>query len=214
MKNLIIIGARGFGREVYYTCINSVGYGEQFLIKGFLDNQEGGLTHSNKLPPILGSVEDYEPLDDDTFVCGLGKVEDKKKYCRYILDKGGQFTSVIHQNVYVPPAVEIGEGVIIMSDVNISTDVEVGDFSAIMVKSVIGHDAKIGNWNHIGPFSFIGGGVLLHNDVQVHVRSTILAGTEVGEGAVTGAGSVVIKDVEPGFTVFGNPARKIGQFNN
>lgn len=213
MKNLIIIGARGFGREVYYTCINSVGYEKHFSIKGFLDDQKGGLYHSEELPPILGGVESYEPHEDDIFVCALGKVEDKKKYCRYILDKGGQFASVVHQNVYVPPAVKIGKGVIIMSDVIISTDVEVGDFSTIMVKSVIGHDAKIGNWSHIGPFSFIGGSAVLHDDVQIHVRSTILAGTEVGEGAVTGAGSVVIKNVEPGVTVFGNPARKIGKFN-
>ena len=34
MKHLLIIGARGFGREVYNYAIDSVGYGEEFGIKG------------------------------------------------------------------------------------------------------------------------------------------------------------------------------------
>jgi len=37
--------------------------------------------------------------------------------------------------------------------------------------------------------------------------STILAGITIGENAMVGAGSVVTKDVPPGFIVAGNPAR-------
>ena len=35
MKNLLIIGARGFGREIYNLALESIGYGTEFTIKGF-----------------------------------------------------------------------------------------------------------------------------------------------------------------------------------
>ena len=48
---------------------------------------------------------------------------------------------------------------------------------------------------HIGRHAWIGGGAI------------ILPGVTVGDGAIVGAGSVVTRDVPPGVTVKGNPAR-------
>lgn len=39
---------------------------------------------------------------------------------------------------------------------------------------------------------------------------TLLGGITIGENAIVGAGSVVTKDVPPGVTVAGNPARVLG----
>jgi len=213
MKNLIIIGARGFGREVFITALESKGYKEEFIIGGFLDNHPDDEVSANFYPPVLGSVENYIPEENDLFICALGNVKDKIKYTKMILEKGGQFAKLIHNSATKYTTSQIGKGCIIMKDVHLSVDVKVEDFSTIMVYSVIGHDVKVGAWSHIGPYVFIGGGAVIGQNAQLHVRSTILSGIKVGEGAVVGAGSVVIKDVKHGITVFGNPAKDIGKFN-
>lgn len=78
MKKLIIIGARGFGREVFSLATRSIGYNEEFSIKGFLDSKSDVLDEFENYPPIIGSVEDYEIQEDDVFVCALGSVKWKK----------------------------------------------------------------------------------------------------------------------------------------
>lgn len=209
MKNLLIIGARGFGREVYYTATQSKGIETEFKIKGFLDDNEDALAGLEGYPPILDSVENYIPKPDDLFITALGSVETKKKYSEIILKKGGKFYTVIHQNAIVDPTSQIGEGCIIMRDVSISSNVKVGDHVTVMPNSIIGHDAAIGKWSHIGPMVFMGGYSEADECVQLNVRSTILAKIKLGRHSVVGAGSVVIKYVDEYTTVFGNPAKNI-----
>jgi len=48
---------------------------------------------------------------------------------------------------------------------------------------------------------------LVKRGVSIGSNATILCGITIGERAMIGAGSVVTKDVPPGATVVGNPAR-------
>jgi maltose O-acetyltransferase len=52
--------------------------------------------------------------------------------------------------------------------------------------------------------------VYINDNVWIGANVCILPGTEIGEGAIVGVGSVVMKDVPPCAIVFGNPARIIG----
>ena len=50
---------------------------------------------------------------------------------------------------------------------------------------------------------------IVRRGASIGSNATILSGVEVGAGATVGAGAVVTKDVPPGATVAGNPARII-----
>lgn len=209
MKQLLIIGARGFGREVYNLFLECKRAGLDIECKGFLDSQTDALKNYENYPSIISSVEDYECQPDDVFVCALGDVTYKKQYVNYMKEKGAQFISLIHPDTKISMNTTIGEGCIIREASSISCDVKVGDFVTIMSYTVIGHDASIGDWSHIGSHCFMGGFSKIKESVTMHPGARLLPHKTVEEGAVIGAGSVVLNRVKKHTTVFGVPAKRI-----
>lgn len=51
--------------------------------------------------------------------------------------------------------------------------------------------------------------IRIEDDVWIGCNTIILKGVTIGKGAIVGAGSVVVKDVKPGTTVGGNPAKEL-----
>lgn len=209
MKNLIIIGARGFGREYYHALTLSDDFGSDFIIKGFLDDKFDALDMFSGYPPILSSVEEYNIQENDVFTCALGEPIYRKKYVDIVKQKGGTFIQLINTKSIIHPNAQIGEGVMISAFCSISANTIIGDFTTIQPFCNIGHDAIIGAFCAIESYSFMGGFSEIRKNVILHTRATILPHVRVGDDAIVGAGSVVLKSVKAGTTVFGMPAKKI-----
>jgi UDP-2-acetamido-3-amino-2,3-dideoxy-glucuronate N-acetyltransferase len=52
---------------------------------------------------------------------------------------------------------------------------------------------------------------VVEDDASIGSGATILGGVRIGHGALVGAGAVVTRDVAPGETVVGNPARPLAR---
>ena len=209
MKNLIIIGARGYGREYCNSLKLYENYGKEFIIKGFLDDKVEALDVFSGYPPILSSVEEYEIEEDDIFTCALGDPIYRKKYVNIVKQKGGAFMTLIDSKSIIHPDAQIGEGVMISAFCSISANVRIGDFSTVQPFCNFGHDAIVGSFCAIESYSFMGGFSCIGNNVTLHTRSTILPHIKVGDNSIVGAGSVVLRNVKSNTTVFGVPAKKI-----
>ena len=83
----------------------------------------------------------------------------------------------------------IHSGPVVINSAHIGDNVNMGQFSTI--GSLRNHAAIIGNEVYIGP------SVCIVEDVHI------------GDGVTIGAGAVVVKDIEGGVTVAGNPAKVI-----
>lgn len=209
MKNLIIIGARGWGREVLWGVKPLVEKGD-IKVKGFLDSDSHALDGLiGEFPPILGPVEDYEVQPDDIFFCAMGDPQWRKHYAEIIEDKGGHFLTIISPKASVNPNAIIGEGSYIAANTVISDNVVVGKQAMIHGLCTLGHDVKLGDYVSVEAYCFFGGYAQVGDVSAIHVRSTIIAHKKVGNNASVGAGSVVLRNVKDGVHVFGNPATKI-----
>lgn len=105
----------------------------------------------------------------------------------------------------------IGYGVYL--DVDGANRLYIGDNSSIMAQSLIlMHRRNINNYDGIilqHNLPYLQLETHIGNNVSIGMRSIIMPGVTIGDGAVIAAGSVVTKNVEPYTVVGGNPAKVI-----
>ncbi len=209
MKHLIIVGAGGFGREMYGAALESVGYGADFDVKGFLDAKSDALEGFHGYPAIVGAPDTYEPDADDVFVTALGNIASRRRCVEALEKKGAKFIAIVHKTATIGPNVTIGEGSFIAPHVSITADVVVGRHVSVFHSSSVGHDSRLGDFSHIYAQCSIGGAVIVGEGVSVYPGSVVAPRRKIGADAVVGAGSAVFLDVDPCVTVLGNPAAPI-----
>lgn len=209
-KNLIIIGAGSFGREIRDLAagIESVlNDACPWHLSGFLDDRNV----SNVGIPVLGAPQTYQPKDTDIFVCALGDPAHRAKYSAMLRARGGQFAVLIEPSAKIGGQTELAAGSIVGPFCVISCNVKAGEDTVFTSHVTVGHDVRFGNCCHVGACVFLGGGAVVGDNVAIHPHATILPGVRIGDGATIGAGSVVMRSVPAGATVFGVPAMTVAK---
>ena len=93
--------------------------------------------------------------------------------------------------------ITIGDGVVISSEVRFLTH----DYS---INKALRH-VNLEQETEIRKI----GRITIENDAFIGLRCTIMPDVKIGEGAIVGACSLVVRDVEPYTVVAGNPAKRI-----
>jgi sugar O-acyltransferase (sialic acid O-acetyltransferase NeuD family) len=207
---LVIIGAGGFGREVFTWATQAIAAGAPWRIKGFLDNRADALNGFNYDARILGGTDTYDVEEGDVFVGAVGDPQTKVRCYTPILEKGGRFVNLIHPLATVGHNVQLGSGIVLGPLSSITCDVRVGDFAAIGALSNLGHDTVVGDWCHISSHCGVNGSGVIGEGAFLGSHACIIPRMVVGEWAFVGAGSVVVRAVPAHVKVFGNPATVIG----
>lgn len=108
--------------------------------------------------------------------------------------------------------VSIGVGALLSPGVIITSNVRIGRHFHGNLNSYVEHDCVIGDFVTFAPGVHCNGNVHIGDGAYIGTGAMIRQGTAdrpmtIGAGAVVGMGAVVTRDVAPGTTVVGNPAR-------
>lgn len=229
MKNLLIVGAGGFGREVLAWVTDHPRNNVDWKFSGFLDNRAGILdgyaAHPDELPAavtyepemkaqyrrelrLIGDPLAYAPRPDDVFLVAIGDPGPRRRYAEPLMARGAEFIPLVHGVARVATHVSLGRGSVIGPFASVSPDVRIGEFVSVNSYTGIAHDVSIGDWTEIDGHCLIAGRARIGSGVRIHGGAIVTPDAEIGDGATVGAGSVVFGRVPPGVTVIGNPARR------
>jgi sugar O-acyltransferase (sialic acid O-acetyltransferase NeuD family) len=207
MKKLIIVGAGGFGREVYAWASDHPDSGKAWELAGFIDDDVDVLDRYEYPVGVIGSIEAHQPAADEVFVCAIGAPLIKKKVCQALMERSAEFISLVHPSAILGENIQLGNGVVLCPRVTLTADISVGDFVAINCHSSAGHDVVIGAWATISGHCDLTGNTRYGVGAFLATGVRIVPGKSIGDFSYVGAGSVVIRSVKDGQKVFGNPAR-------
>lgn len=209
MKDLVIIGAGGMGRAIYNIAIGCIGYGTEFIIKGFIDDDIHQLDGFENYPPMLGTIDGYNVQPNDVFTCSIGSVPAKVLCTEKILNRGGKFITLVHSQARVCGNVKFGDGCIVAPFCLVDCDSTIGNMCLLQSDAVIGHDCQLGDYVRIDTHVTCVGGVKIGDRATIHTSTVLNHKVVVEDDAIVGACSFVIRKVKAGTTVCGNPAKQL-----
>lgn len=209
MKDLYIIGAGGFGREVAWIVerINSIK--PTWNLKGFIDDNETLWGSTEGEYHVFGGCEYLSALEDVYAVCAVGSSNVRKKIIEKLKDTSVKFATLVDPSVLYSNSVRIGEGAIVCAGTIITVDVNIGDHVIVNLDCTIGHDAVIDDFVTIYPSVNVSGNVLIGECSELGTGTQIIQGKKVISNTIIGAGAIVVKDCIESGTYVGSPAKKI-----
>lgn len=216
MKALLlgIYGAGGFGREVADIAKDSLhaAYGtsaELYFIDDVVrERQINGV-------PVLQFEEFVRlPATRKLFNVAIGDSRSRAALVNKCLAAGMEPYSIVAAVTSLSKHSEIREGAILCPFSTVTANSKIGRYFHANLYSYVAHDCEIGDFVTFAPAAKCNGWVVIQDSVFVGTGAILSPGSKgtpliIGRGARIGAGAVVLRNVPPGVTVIGNPARAL-----
>lgn len=206
---LVLVAASGLAREV----MASVRIGGRFDVLGVLDDDPRRFGAAVGSVTVIGGIADAVDHDDAQFVVCAGRGAVREQIVRRLADRGigaDRYATVVDPTAVVPSGCTVGAGSILLSHVSLTADVSVGQHTVVMPQVVLTHDNRIDDYATICAGVALGGGVRVGRAAYLGMNASVRQDVCIGERTTLGMGSVLLRDLPPGRTWAGVPAKDLG----
>lgn len=211
MKDLVVFGAGGLGREVIWQIEVANKKCGIYNVLGFIDDTPELKGKEVNHYPVIGGIEfllQYKK-EINVVIC-LGNALDREKVYR-ILETNPciKYPTILADDVKYSEFVKFGKGCIICNRSILTVNIKLGDFVVCGNDCIVGHDVEIENFVTLYPAVKVSGNVKIGRKTEIGVGTDIIQKKSIGRCVVVGAGAVVVDDIPSHVVAVGVPARVI-----
>ncbi len=207
-EGVVIVGAGGHAK-VCIEIFHAMGQKVSFCI-----NNTFSVSECLSIP-VLHSDNNLSQLYSQGYHRAFIAIGDnvlRLRLAEQAIQYGYTLVNAISPNAVISKTAQIGSGVAIMPGSVINADTIISDVSIINTSASVDHDCYIGKSVHLSPHCALAGNVIVGNCSFLGIGSKVVPKVKIGQGVITGAGSVIVNDIEPNVTVVGVPARIISKY--
>jgi sugar O-acyltransferase (sialic acid O-acetyltransferase NeuD family) len=213
MKNIVIYGAQGMGREVLWLIENINVQSPTWNVLGFLTDEEFQQLWGRELNGcmVLGGMDWLiNHTDEIHVICALGKgttrqaIYEKVTRLPYV-----RLATLVDPSVRVDPTVKIGVGSIICCNCIVTVNINLGKGVLMNTGSSIGHDALVGDYCTFHTKSMASGNTVFGEYCEIGSGAFVLQKKKVVANTVIAPLSSILTDINKPGVYAGNPARRM-----
>jgi len=203
---LMLYGAGGLARELYDVVIRSTPQKYEKII--FIDDfTEEGSFYDNEVIHFDTIKQRFgERIDTLEGLVAVGEPS-ARELLTGRFELGIKLATVIDSTSIISTGAVIGAGTVICEFSTIHCNVNIGKSVLIQPYCDVGHDIIIGDYSVMSSNCTPGGQSVFGKRVYMGMNAASKEKLVIGDDVIIAMGAVVFKDIEPGATVVGNPAR-------
>lgn len=209
MIPLVVIGAGGFGREVWSHAVDVAETAGGLDLLGVVDDalSESSADALHRMgAPYLGTITWLKTAPSDVqAIIAIGSAQARASIDRLL--EGRTWASLVHPSATIGRDVQLGPGTVVAPGARLSTAIRTGRHVHIDQGVTVGHDCTLEDFSRLNPQACISGTVTIGNSTTIGANATVIQGLTVGDCSLVGAGAVVTRNVPAHTTVKGVPAR-------
>jgi sugar O-acyltransferase (sialic acid O-acetyltransferase NeuD family) len=213
-RRVVVVGAGGQARDTAWLIRELERADQPYELVGFVVSDMKLLSVRDSKELVLGDLGWLEghAAEVDALALGIGNPTARLKVARQLAAEFPrlEFPILAHPSaLFDRDSAKLGRGCMLAARCVGSVNLQIGEFALINIGVTLGHEAVVGAGSVIHPAASISGGVVIGEGCLVGTGARLLQYLRVGAGTTVGAGAVVTRDVGPGQTVVGVPARRM-----
>jgi sugar O-acyltransferase (sialic acid O-acetyltransferase NeuD family) len=203
MRPLVLVAASGLAREAAAV----VDLLAEYDVVGCVDDDEALWGTQVGSFEVTGPIDSIASFGEAALLICAGKGQSRRAIAARLGVDDSRYATVIHPSVEVPKSCEIGPGSVVLAHVAMTAHVSIGRHVVLMPHVTLTHDDVLEDYATLTSGVSLGGGVRIGEAAYLGMNATVREQLVVGREGILGMGSVLLTDMAPGETCFGDPAR-------